>query len=348
MNLCWLDQLQLPARVLLIISRMVRLCGGSPCFVSLPYDHTCPVIYDKDDVINCYTDDYVMALAASRDVSLRGILTSSSLSPHNRYVTNTDYERYLRDRRHSVQLARMSGMKNIPDPIEGARGPLEKPASGLIEDTRPIGAEGSWLIVREARMASPGKPLVVIAGAGLTAVADAYLLDASIVDRVVVVWISAEAGQDMGDYNGWSDGWAAYIALQKLRLVQFPLNHASPLVPKSRLKELPDTPLRGWMIEKRHSNGFQPGSVDADAPPAISLARKDYALRSKRVSFSHWNTVSMTPDGVDGHEVPAFRDDSSGNTIVITAADGRVATEEWWTTLRSAMVSQGKRNQQHA
>lgn len=330
MNLLWLNRLQLPARALLPIARGARLCGAFPRFVDLPYHSACPVIYDKDEVINCYTDDYVMALAAAGRICLRGMLTSSSLAPYNQWVTEQDYERFLKDRAHSVRLARMSGMKNIPDPVPGPKGPLRKPASGRIEDTASIGSEGSWMLVREARMASAEKPLVVLAGTGLTAAADAWLLDPSIAGTVVVAWIGGTA-HDMSDYNGWSDAWAAYIVLQKLRLVQFPSGQACPVVPKSRLLELPDTPLRKWMIEKQHPNG-SPGSIDADAPPAISLTRTDYALRAHRVSFSHWIVV-------DGHDVPAFRKDKFGNTLVVTAANASLATAEWWGCLKGFSAS---------
>lgn len=301
--------------------------------VRLPYDKTNPIIYDKDEVVNCYTDDYIMALASAGDIHLVGMITSSTVQPYNTYVKPEDYDRILVQRAESVQHARNSGFSNIPDPVCGPKGHLERPASGKIAGTQPLGSPGSWLIVTEARQAIPEKPLVVVMGGALTVVADAYLLDTSIADNVVVAWIGGST-DGMQDYNGWADGWAAYIVLQKLRLVQFPSWRTVPYVPKSRLTELPDTPLRQWMIDKQHRHWttpdgqLQPGSYDGDTPPAISVMRRDYALRAKHVAFSHWTVI-------DGHEVPAFKTARNSRVLIVTRASTEVATAEWWRALKN-------------
>lgn len=301
--------------------------------VVLPYDHTNPAIYVKDDAINCYTDDYMMALASAGDIILVGMVTSSSVAPFNHMVTSEDYERFVAQRAEGIRHARNSGFRNIPDPVRGPKGHLEKPASGKIEATQPIGSEGSWLVVNEARKTTPAKPLLLVVGTGLTVAADAYLLDPSIADKVVVAWLGGRAS-GMADYDGWSDAWAAFVVLQKLSLVQFPAWQAEPHVPKSKLTELPDTALRRWMISKQHSHWktptgqLQPGSSDGDAPPAISMMRKDYVMQASRVSFRRW-TINH------GHELPVFKKDPNGRALVVTCADGRVATEEWWRALKN-------------
>jgi len=53
--------------------------------VKLPYDRTCPVIYDND-YANDYVDWYLMALASAGDIRYRGISTSSSIAPYNRHM----------------------------------------------------------------------------------------------------------------------------------------------------------------------------------------------------------------------------------------------------------------------
>lgn len=315
------------------IHALSRLFGISIQTVELPYDNTNPIIYDKDEVINCYMDDYIMALASTGDINLVAMITSSTIQPYNKHVTAQDYERMVVQRAEGVNHARASGLYNIPDPIAGPKRHLEKPPLGRIEDTQPIGAPGSWLIVSEAKKATPEKPLVVVMGGALTVASDAYLLDNSIADKVVVAW-SGGTTDGMEDYNGWADAWAACIVLQKLRLVQFPAFQAVPYVPKSRLFELPATELRQWMINKQHTHWktpdgqLQPGSCDADAPPAISVMRRDYVLRAKRVSFSDWKTV-------DGHEVPVFESNPTGGALVITMASKEVATDEWWRALKN-------------
>jgi hypothetical protein len=301
--------------------------------VVLSYDNTHTVVYDKDEAINCYTDEYLLALASAGEINLAGMITSSSIAPYNQWVTAEDFERMVRQRNDLIDSARKSGFRNIPGHVRGTKGHLKRPISGRIEDTEPIGSEGSRLIVHEAKKASDKKPIVAVMCGPLTVIADAYLIEQSIVHRVIVVWFGGGIN-DMADYNGITDPWAAYIVLKKIKLVQFPamLNAKgrfpySPKVPKTKLYDLPKSPLREWMIAKEHHNG-QPGNLDADAPPAISLMRADYAIRAKRVSFSNWMTYH-------NREVPAFENDPSGKTIVITEASQKVATKEWWRALKN-------------
>ena len=63
----------------------------------------------------------------------------------------------------------------------------------------------------------------MLAGAPLTDVADAYLVDHSVVDRVVVVAALGElAGPNgiMSGPNGDLDAWAGWIVAQQYRYVQ--------------------------------------------------------------------------------------------------------------------------------
>lgn len=319
-------------RIRILSHRWMAVVGFGGKRAKLPYDDTNPIIYDKDEVVNCYTDDYLMSLASAGDIKLVGIITSSTVQDYNKHVTLQDYERMVTQRREGIRHARNSGFRNIPDPVRGPKAHLVKPASGRIEDTRPTGSPGSRLIMDEARKATVEKPLVVVVGGALTAAADAYLLDNAIADHVIVAWLGGREN-DMCDYNGWADAWAAYIVLQKLRLVQFPAWQAVPRVPKPRLAELPDTELRQWMIEKRHSlwrthdGELQPGRYDGDASPAISVMRQDYVIKTKTVSFSHWAD--------NDHELPVFRDDPGGRALVVACACAKVATEEWWRALKN-------------
>lgn len=308
----------------LTLSSPVEPPAVSP--IRLPYDRTCPVIYDND-YANDYVDWYLMALASAGEIRYKGISTSSSIAPYNRHMPADALDDCVALRTKIVAIGRASGLRNVPEPVPGTRGHLVKPASGKIEDTKPINSSGSRQLVREARAATPEKPLVVCVGGPLTVVADAYLLDNAITERLVVAWLE-NYRDGMYGFNGWSDGWAAYIVLEKLRLVQFTVD-SNPFasVPKDRLQnELPASPMREFML------GIKPDVVapagDADGPPAISIMRNDYVLELKRVSFEGWNTV-------DGHEVPMFKDDPQGRALVATRVDARIATEEWWRALKN-------------
>jgi hypothetical protein len=315
----------------------------------LPYNSSNPVFYDNDEAVDQYTDEYLLARASLGETDLTGMITSSPVEPFNPFDKVADYERMVADREQLVANAKASGFANIPVLARGPMVNLEKPASGQISDTKPIGAVGSWLIVAEARKASAEKPLVVVAGAPLTAEADAYLLDPSIADKMVVAWLGG-TDRNMCDYNGWGDPWAAYIVLQKLRLVQFPVRVASPSVPKAQLVDLPARPLRDYMYRKHHPTNGEPGSIDGDGPPAISLGRPDYPLIVRRVEFKGWVPCGMHPvdkPKSDDHMVPAFYaryqyhlpwdQTTSGRVLVVAKSDPDVATNEWWRAIRNAL-----------
>jgi hypothetical protein len=129
-----------------------------------------------NDYANDYVDWYLMALASAGEIRYKGISTSSSVAPYNRHMPAEALDDCVSLRAKIVSIGRASGLRNVPDPVAGTRGHLVKPASGKIEDTKPIDAPGSRQIVREARAATAEKPLVVCVGGPLTAVADAYLL----------------------------------------------------------------------------------------------------------------------------------------------------------------------------
>jgi hypothetical protein len=293
--------------------------------IILPYDNTNPVMYDNDWT-NDYVDWYLMALASAGDINYRGISTSSSVPPYNKYMTAEGLALQVEKRQEIVRRGKNSGFRNIPEPLPGTKGNLIKSDSGRIEDTRPLDSLGSRRIVEEAGKATSAKPLVVCVGGPLTAAADAYLLDNSIADKMVVAWLDNH-NKGMTGFNGWSDGWAAFIVLERLRLVQFTVqSNPFAYVPKSRLHTLPDTEAREYMI------AIEPDVVapegDADGPPAISLMRPDYVQSAKRVSFGGWTTR-------DGHEMPLFKNDLNGRAIVVTAVDRKIATEEWWRAMEN-------------
>lgn len=287
--------------------------------VSLPYDRSNPVVYDNDDHRDAYTDEYLMALASAGEIQLKGIITSY---PYDK----AEYEEFCVGRGRIVETARRSGLRNIPDAVKGPFERLTKPRDGKIEDTVPINTEGSRLVCTLAKAALPQKPLVLITGGPLTVAADAYLLDNSIADRLIVASLCASE-QGMFGWNSELDIWASFIVLERLKYVQFPESNnlsTAASVPKSKLAELPDCEFRQWMIEKHHPENGGPWEHDADGQPAIPLMRPDYCIEAKYVSFRCFQ-----------NEVPVFRNASSSNAILVTKMDSKVATEEFWRAVKN-------------
>ena len=336
--------MQHPMKVLsaLIASVSSVLAAG----VHLPYDNTCPVIHTNDGNIDVYTLEYAMALASAGDISLVGIVADAGTGYGTKPKANPKiWESGRQMYADIVGKARRSGMINIPDPVAGANWALDRPASGRIDDTIPLDTPGSRLIAQEARKATRGKPLLVVTGGALTCVADAYLLDNSIADSLVVAALQGSAN-DMGGYNGAIDGWASYIVLQKLRYVQFIARQSIPRVPKKRLSspQIPSNELKRFMVDKDQQGVNLPADKDADAPPMISIMRPDYALAVKRVSFGRWKNIKTWGNGLP--QVPVFKDDAAGRGLVITKSSKAISTEEWWRALRNPAAYTGPVAQQ--
>ncbi len=271
-------------------------------------DRNCPVIYSNNGTLDCYADEYLMGLASLGEIHLRGIITTSAVPD--------SFDALVAERADVVGQARRSGMKNIPDPIVGNRGLLARPRSAVVEDTVGVGSPGSRLIAAEARKATASRPLVIVSGGPLTPVAEAYLSDKSIADKVVV--LSHQGLSD--DTLGGDDPWASYIVMERMRLVLFGAVYqsASVSVPRARVQALPEVDLKRALAETAKRTLF-----DTNGLGGIAMMRPDYCVEAKRKSFSGWQ----------GRGQPTLKDDPNGRVIVVTRADRDVGTEEFWRVL---------------
>ena len=97
---------------------------------------------------------------------------------------------------------------------------------GLVDRRTPIDSAGARAIIAEAHADSP-LPLYVTAGAGLTEVASAWLLDPTIASKLTLVWIGgaehagveAPPGAPAAEYNTAIDPIAAQVVLNDSDLV---------------------------------------------------------------------------------------------------------------------------------
>ena len=296
--------------------------------VSLPYDNTCPVVYDNDDADDMYTDEYLLSLASAGSITLKGMSTTSggwsqSLFPDS--VFNFQWD--LSGRSEIVGKALRSGMSQLPTPVAGSSVALVRPASGVIEDTVPVDTPGARQIIAEAHNATTNKPLVVILGGPSTTLASAYLLDNSITSTVVVASQSGGPGEnDLRDFNDTADSNATSIVLQRFRVVLFgPVFNQSALVNKSLLTNLPNTELRRWMIDKSLPHVNLPGGQDHDGPAAIALMRTNYVVTAKSKSYGGIVSGNMV-----------LTNNPNGNISIVTTASQAIATAEWWRALSNS------------
>lgn len=178
--------------------------GGRVRIVGL--DSTNPVILENGDYVNPVDGAWYWAKASLGSLDLRGIVAT-----YGRDSGEAAVQANLARARNLVRLARLGGLREIPDPVAGSRRPL---AAAPGARRRGDANEGAQLIVREARKATPEKPLVYVSSGSLTTAADALLLDPSIGDRLLVL------GASHGGPNGADPAAIAWIA-ERARLVEW-------------------------------------------------------------------------------------------------------------------------------
>ena len=226
---------------------LCSVLAGGPVAPSVPpptlselrrLPRNCPIIYDNDWLRDVTDDEYLFAKAHLGEANLRGLILTKDLWDQGRLYT---VEQGLKDFRENIAMARRSGWRSIPDVTVGADRVFQRPASGRIEDTKPIPSAGAELIVREAGKASPARPLIVVVGGPLNTVASAYLMDPSIAPKMIVLMT------DIDGYNG-QDKWANYIVTTRCRLANFgadpvwwPQRPQPPVMPLERFSSLPDS-----------------------------------------------------------------------------------------------------------
>lgn len=172
-------------------------------------DSTNPVIFENGTFINPLDGAYLWAKASLGSLDLRGTIVSYSSDTGEAHLSTN-----LLNCSRLIRLARISGMRNLADPIPGATRKLRAPVSGSRNNLMPEATAGTDLIIREGRKATPEKPLVLICGATMTTVATALLLEPSLADRLVV----------FGAHNATSnaeDSLALEIVARQARLVEW-------------------------------------------------------------------------------------------------------------------------------
>ena len=184
----------------------------------LPVDERNPIILLNDGAYDNWSGEYAVLLANGGGSPLAGIIVDENSDWPD---IQTNVGGYTRSgRRRPIERAHRTC--RIRSPSIGA--PLVMPANGNIDDTQPNRSEGALLIVDTSKsLALPYRPLVIATGGALTDVADAYLVDPTVTERVVVVsslGSTTSTGGGMGSPNGDGDPWADFIVASEFRYVQ--------------------------------------------------------------------------------------------------------------------------------
>ena len=199
---------------------------------ALEFDRTNPVFWDNDTELDVFTLAFLLAAVSNGDIRLIGM----SRSP-NPYAPERDQAEFTA----LVRAAIDSGWRIPPELLSNVATDLgadymtalTRPASGRIEDTRPID-RGPAQLMRDLVLAqgTARTPVIIGAGGPLTTVASAYLLAAragrgeEFAAKAIVSANTFYHPQypQVRDYNSQQDEWAVFIVASRLRLVIVPLN----------------------------------------------------------------------------------------------------------------------------
>lgn len=308
--------------VLAIGCTETRSVGASAPHGLLPVDERNPILLANDGAYDNWQGEYAVLLANGGGPRLAGIIVNTS-SPW------PDLAKNIVGWRDLVTAARASGLRNIPDPIASTGPPLTRPASGQIDDTTANRSEGAHKIVDESlSLALPYRPLVIVTGGRLTDVADAYLIDPTVTERVVVVsslGATTSTGGVMGPPNGEMDPWADSIVTARFRFVQVSTFYDQTLdVPRARLSDLPANPLGAWMAAK------QPSIFDlaqaADQVGVLAVGIPSFVTAVQSVS-------AATPVGTGATVGPDLVTDPKGPLLLVTHNASADATSRFWQLL---------------
>jgi hypothetical protein len=230
-----------------------------------------------------------------------------------------------------VNAARASGLQNIPDVTSSNGPPLTRPADGEILKTTPNNSAGAQLIVNASlRLNAPGRPVVIACGTSLTDVADAYLIDPTVVDRVVVVaamgtYKVSTATASMAAPNGDADPWADWIVAQRFRYIQ--ANGYYDQTSDVTTAELPSLPQNalGTRIASKLPNLL-----------TVPTASDQIALLSWALPMFATAVQRSAPDvsgGFESGQGPPLVPMANGNVWVVTQVAGPLAGARLWQLL---------------
>jgi len=259
-----------------------------------------------------------MLLANSGGPPLAGIIVNAS-------AYWTDLTANLNVWNQMVAAARASGLRNIPDATPSTGDPLVRPADGTIESTMPNNSDGAKLIRdKSAQLGLPSRPLVVVTGSRLTDVADAYLIDHTVADRVVVVSALGSSG-GMGWPNGDLDAWADWIVGQRFRYIQID-GYYDQLgdVTTANSADLPSHAFGTWMAAKLPTVLQIPMSSDQIGVLAVGIPTFATAV-------SH--AVVDTSAAFDSMTGPPLVGQTYGSVWVVPTCDTAMAGDRLWKML---------------
>ena len=294
----------------------------------LPVDERNPIVLMNDNAFDNWQGEYAILFANGGGPSLAAIIVNTS-GPW------PDINANIAGWRAMVAAARGGGLAHVPDPIASIGPPLTRPADGQLASTTPNRSEGARAILdASARLSLPYRPLVVVTGGRLPDVADAYLMDPTVTERVVVVsslGSTNPSGAAMGAPNGEMDPWADAIVAARYRFVQVSAFYDQLAdVPASRVPDLPSGAFSDWIAAKVPKVWELPQSADQVAVMAVGTP--SFAVAVERVSVG----ALVARGATTGPDLVA---DPNGPGWLVTQSASAGAVQRFWQVLGSPAMN---------
>jgi hypothetical protein len=285
-----------------------------------------PVILDNDSWSDNWAGEDAVLLANSNAMTLAGIIVNASKYWPDMALNLAGWTRL-------VEIARTSGLRNIPDVTVGASTTLKVPADKKIDNTVPLRTAGAQLIVDlSQRLYLPGQPLLVITGSQLTNLADAYLIDPTVVDRVIVVsslGLHMDPKTVMTGPNGDLDPWADWIVAQRFRYIQIAVRYDQAAdVTETDRPSLPKNGFGAWMAQKLPR--LSTNNAAADQLAVLAAVLPKFVTEVKR-SAPDTSAGFNSPPG----QGPPLLPSSTGDAWVVTQVEASMARKHLWEMLRN-------------
>jgi hypothetical protein len=283
-------------------------------------DERNPMILCNDGHTDNWQGEYAFVLSHAKGLSILGLLVSQG------GIWN-DVDANVAGWSDMVAAARSSGLSGIPDPIASPSESLVRPSDGMIDSTVPNDSAGARFIVNASlTYATPERPVVVATGGRLTDVADAYLLDHDVADRIVVIsslGAVTDLGAEMANPNGEMDYWADVIVSARLPYIQVSAFYDQTQdVPAARTADLPSNAFGDWMSAKQSS--ILDLDEASDQVSVLAAAVAPFATQVQRVSQEYVERATESPP-------PAtLVKDSAGTSLVVTKIDVEMAPRILW------------------
>jgi hypothetical protein len=289
----------------------------------LPVDERNPIILSNDNYDDNWQGVFAVLFANAGGGPLAGIIINGS-------TYAPDLKKNLTAWQELTTAAHASGLRGIPDPIASQGSPLARPSNGSIDSTVPNRSAGAQLIVEaSARQALPNRPLALVTGGRLTDVADAYLMDNTVVERVVVVSALGSVtrtGAIMGPSNGELDSWADWIVTQRFTYVQVSAYYDQTTdITTAQLGSLPKNDFGDFIAKQQPI--IRNNLPEADHVSMLAVGLPKFVLAME--------PVALDPNGVfDSTMGPSLVPDAKGPVQLVTGVDGALASARLWQMLQ--------------